>query len=157
MDNTGAVALDFGVGPSAGLRTGGGRNRYADEALLAYSDSGQKVVVRFDPAHLHEAVEVETLDGQHVATAACIQAAGFGDSEAARAHSQARKQFARATKKAAAAQVRADALAVDIPAAAESPKPQPAAIRLMKGRVGAGGPGTPKRAFRFKTSPYRGR
>ena len=38
VDNTGAVALDFGVG-QAGR---GGRNRYADEALLAYSDSGQE-------------------------------------------------------------------------------------------------------------------
>jgi hypothetical protein len=33
VDNTGAVALDFGVGQVGR----GGRNRYADEALLAYS------------------------------------------------------------------------------------------------------------------------
>lgn len=69
------VMLSVGTGPH-------GRNRYACDALLEHV--GRQVVVRFDPASLHEAVYVYLPDGRYLGQADCLHAAGFGDSGAGR-------------------------------------------------------------------------
>ena len=83
-------------------------NRYWTEALGAHA--GRKVVVRFDPETLAAPVPVYTLDGRFLATADRIEAAGFDDVAAAKSHARARGDYLRATRQAADAQVRLDAL-----------------------------------------------
>ena len=121
VDQTGCVALRAGSGPN-------GLNRYAAESLLAYAD--QRVVVRFDPAKLHESVEIETVEGKSICTAECLAAVGFGDTQKGRAHARARKQFITATKKAAAAA--GQAAEIELPEALETEDPKPGALRLLR-------------------------
>lgn len=98
VDRNGAIALD------AGGAHGLGKNRYYCDALAQYI--GDRVVARFDPERLHEAVHVYTLDARYIGRADCVMTAGFGDTEAGRRHAKARKQWIRANKAAAAAQNR---------------------------------------------------
>lgn len=98
------VKRDGTIVLEAGAVAGGGRNRYGARALLEHI--GQKVVVRFDPQDLHETVAVYTLDGRFIAEAPCEEAAGYGDTETARVHTRARKQFLKHTKLAAEAEHR---------------------------------------------------
>ncbi|MDF1691739.1 MAG: transposase domain-containing protein [Zhongshania sp.] len=105
VDKTGCFTLE------AGARTGqgrDGRNRYFAQELLEYGDRGIKIVVRFDPDHLHESVYVYTLDGRFITTADCLEAKGFGDSDGSRIYSRERKKFIKATKAAADAEMRMD-------------------------------------------------
>jgi transposase InsO family protein len=72
-------------------------NRYWCEALSPYA--GQKVVARFDADNLHRgAVSVYTLSDEYLGTADCIAAVGFADTQAAREHGRARRQWLRASK-----------------------------------------------------------
>ena len=72
------------------------KNRYWSECLAQHA--GCKVVVRFDPQDLHGAVHVYRLSGEYIGQAECTQAAGFGDTEAAREHAMKRNQYNRKTK-----------------------------------------------------------
>ena len=72
------------------------KNRYWSECLAPHA--GRKVVVRFDPLDLHSNVHVYHLSGEYIGAAECIQAAGFGDTEAAREHARKRNQYNRKTK-----------------------------------------------------------
>lgn len=78
------------------------RNRYYHEDLAAYQ--GQKVVARFDPQRLHDAVIVTTLNGLHICEAACQEKVAFGNTQEAREHTRKRTQFVKANKAAALAQ-----------------------------------------------------
>jgi hypothetical protein len=98
------VGRDGTITLDAGSATGIGRNRYGCDAL--HEHMGTKVVARFDPQQLHEAVHLYTLDNRYIGQADCIQAAGFGDTEAGRRHNRARREWMRATKAAAAQQQR---------------------------------------------------
>lgn len=84
------------------------RNRYWAAQLTDHA--GETLVVRFDPQTLHERVYVYTHDGRFLCEAACIAAAGFNDSEAARDHSRARNQFKRAARAVLDAERRMDAI-----------------------------------------------
>jgi transposase InsO family protein len=94
----------------AGKAIGMGKNRYHAHDLFEHV--GQKIVVRFDPQALHQAVYVYTLDSRFICNAQCIDATGFGDTEAARAHNKYRTRFIKATKIAAKAEVQMDAMQV---------------------------------------------
>lgn len=94
----------------AGKATGTGKNRYHAHDLFEHI--GQKVVVRFDPQALHETVYVYTLDSRFICDAQCIDATGFGDTEAARSHNKYRTRFIKATKIAAKAELQMDAMQV---------------------------------------------
>lgn len=52
-----------------------GGNRFWSDALVALRH--ERVMVRFDPMDLHSEVHVYTLDGRFVATAPCLEEAGF--------------------------------------------------------------------------------
>lgn len=101
------VAPDGSITLDAGSATGVGKNRYACEAL--YTHIGAKVIARFDPAALHEAVHVYTLDNRYLGQADCVLAAGFGDSEAGRRHNRARKQWIKAQRAMAESEIRMSA------------------------------------------------
>lgn len=114
--------------PSGELKLFG--NRYWTEALTAHA--GRKMVVRFDPGDLSAPVHIYTLDGRYVATADRLEAAGFDDVAAAKSHARARGDYMRATKQAAAAQVRMDALEPVARVAAPEPEApaKPGVVRL---------------------------
>lgn len=77
------------------------KNRYYHPDLAQYA--GQKVVARFDPQRLHEAVIVTTLNGLHICEAECLDKVAFGDTQEAREHKRKRTQFVKANKAAALA------------------------------------------------------
>jgi len=76
VQSGGSVTLD------AGALVGQGRNRYYHDALTEFV--GNSVVVRFDPQDLHGEVHIYRPDGDYIATAVCIESAGFGDADAGR-------------------------------------------------------------------------
>lgn len=94
-------------------------NRYWCEALAHHC--GQKLMLRFDPDHLHTQVQVYTLANVFVGTADCIAAVGFADTQAAREHSRAKKQHRRGTRMQLDAERRMDIAQV----AAQLPGPTP--------------------------------
>lgn len=96
------VAKDGSITLSAGRAFGVGANRYHSEHL--YEWAGSRVVCRFDPQDLHQPIHVYSPNGRYIAQADVIQAAGFGDTEAARAHARARNRKIRETKRAAEAE-----------------------------------------------------
>ncbi len=57
-------------------------NIYFSEALWRHE--GEKVIVRFDPEDLHAPIHVYRLDGVYVCEAACVEAIGFHNAEAAK-------------------------------------------------------------------------
>jgi len=71
-------------------------NRYWSRELNEHA--GHKVVVRFDPDRLHGSIKVYTLDDRFICDAACIQATGFDDAEAARSHQRDRKAHQKAVQ-----------------------------------------------------------
>ncbi|WP_406564444.1 Mu transposase C-terminal domain-containing protein [Methylophaga thiooxydans] len=104
------VQKDGSFNLDAGSATGQGKNRYHAPALLDFA--GQKITVRFDPQALHEIVYAYTLDNRYIGEAQCIEATGFGDTEAARSFNKHRTRFIKATKLAAKAEVAMDAMEV---------------------------------------------
>lgn len=94
-------------------------NRYWSEAIAPYA--GQKLMLRFDPEQLHQAVQAYTLANVYIGQAECIAAVGFADTGAAREHARAKKQYRTATRKQLDAERRMDAAKV----AAQLPSPMP--------------------------------
>lgn len=86
---------EFKLG-SGGKRLGRENRYFANE--LRGSEC-KKVVVRFDPAKLHENVFVYSLNGIFLCEAQCIQDAGFGDTESAREVAKLRKRIRNDTKR----------------------------------------------------------
>lgn len=112
VQRDGTVALNVGGGPQ-------GKNRYGCDALIEHT--GRKVVVRFDPDHLHESVHLYQPDGRYIGEAECIHAAGFGDTTAGREWRRLRKQRLQSSKQAAEAEVRMTA----VESAEYLPQPEP--------------------------------
>ena len=85
-------------------------NRYWTEALSEHA--GRKVVLRVDPFHLQTVAHVYALDGTFIATADCVAAVGFADTQAAREHARGRTQYKRAARDMLAAERLMDAASV---------------------------------------------
>jgi hypothetical protein len=66
-------------------------NRYWEHFLAQVA--GAKLVVRFDPQHLHRGIHVYGADGKYLGLARCQQAVGFNDTEKAREHARLRNSF----------------------------------------------------------------
>lgn len=71
-------------------------NRYWAEFLINHI--GSKLVLRVDPQALQQPAHIYRLDGAYLGAAACVDASGFFDVDAARAHATARNDFLRAAK-----------------------------------------------------------
>ena len=97
-------------------------NRYWAEFLTA--ERGQRLVARLDPAAMHSGIEVERLDGRYLGRAACVEAAGFADQDAAREHARARREYVRAIK--AQAKAEQKLTAADVAALIPAPELPPA-------------------------------
>jgi len=72
------------------------RNRYHCPQLAQHK--GAKVVLRFDPAALHESVHVYSLTGLYIGQAECIQQTGFADMDTAKEHNRQRSRYKKAVK-----------------------------------------------------------
>lgn len=95
------VALTIGNGPN-------GKNRYGADFLTDHA--GERVVVRFDPDNLHNAVHLYRNDGRYLGEAECLHAAGFGDTSAGREWNRENKRRSKASKLAAKAEKRMSVL-----------------------------------------------
>lgn len=100
-------------------------NRYWTEALSAHA--GKKLMLRFDPDHLHESVQVYTLANVYLGEAQCVAAVGFADTQAAREHARAKKQYRRGAKLQRDAEVRMDIAEVAAQLPGETPTELPPA------------------------------
>jgi len=118
-------------------------NRYWSEALAAHRND--RLIIRFDPDDLRQAVHVYALDGRYLCAADLHEQAGFLDTDAARRHERARRDYVKARKKLAAAEVAIDSATLaarqivvdDTPA---TPASDPAVVRPA---FGARMPGAP--------------
>ncbi|WP_075321677.1 transposase domain-containing protein [Histophilus somni] len=116
----------------AGGKVHGSKNEYTSLELIG--SRYKKVVVKFDPQDLHNKVWVYSLDGIFLAEALCTKALAFGDKAAGREHDKARKQFVKAQKAAAKAQLKMDAqtAARYLPEFEEETLPSPSIIQLVQ-------------------------
>lgn len=116
----------------AGGKVNNRKNRYLSTELIA--SSHRKVVVKFDPQDLHNRVWVYSLEGVFLAEAECLEAVAFGDKAAGREHDKARKQFVKANKAAAKAQLTMNAqeAARFQPQFEEEEPPEPKIIELLQ-------------------------
>ena len=107
------------------------RNRYQATDLIGTAH--RKVVVKFDPADLHNKVWVYSLEGVFLAEAECTAKVAFGDKAAGREHDKARKQFVKANKLAAKAQLTMNAqeAARFQPQFEEEDAPEPKIIEML--------------------------
>lgn len=107
-------------------------NRFWADFLALHT--GQKLVVRFDPEQLLDGVHVYALDGRYLGHAACIEAAGFNDVAAARAHGRARRQWLKAQKAMLEAQrkLRPEEVAALVPTIEPPPPPVADVVRLAR-------------------------
>ncbi|MCX5497292.1 Mu transposase C-terminal domain-containing protein [Kaistia dalseonensis] len=113
-------------------------NRYWHERLIDHV--GHKVVLRFDPDALHDAVHVYRLDGAYLVAAPVIEAVGFADTGAARDHARARKSWIKAQKELLKAERRLsiDELAAMLPTVDEVERaPSPKVIKPTFGNLAA--------------------
>ena len=103
-------------------------NRYWTEELVNHAQ--QKLVVRFDPQDLHGDVHVYRLDGSYVCSAPVVEAVGFADTDAARAHSQARAKWMRSQKDMLEAErvIGIDQVAAMLPPVDDAPAPEPTTV-----------------------------
>ena len=126
------VKQDGTLNLEAGSAIGVGKNRYSSPALHEYG--GHKIVVRFDPQKLHDTVHCYTLDGRYIDAAHCIEATGFGNTEAARCFNKHRKQFMRATKQASKATTRMTTLEVAqrLPETEQPEPPEASVVRPLR-------------------------
>lgn len=124
----GTFSLDAGAKIGHGRA---GRNRYYAAQLLEFE--GQKLAVRFDPQSLHERVYAYTLDGRRICVAECVEAAGFFDTDTGRAYTRTRNQFLKATRRAAAAEVRMSAIEIAglLPSNEPAPKPDTKLVKMF--------------------------
>lgn len=97
-------------------------NRYWSDAIAPFA--GQKVMLRFDPEHLHQAVHAYTLANVYIGQLDCIAAVGFADTGAAREHARAKKQYRQAARKQLDAERRMEAASV----ANQLPAPMPESL-----------------------------
>lgn len=107
-------------------------NRYYHPDLAQYA--GQKVVAKFDPQRLHEAVIVTTLHGQTICEAECLEKVAFGDTQQAREHKRKRTQHTKAVKAAALAQQGMSALeaAALLPSISDEPAPETKVVEMVR-------------------------
>lgn len=107
-------------------------NRYYHEALAEYQ--GQKVVARFDPQRLHDAVIVTTLNGLHICEAGCLEKVAFGDTQQAREHKRKRTQFVKSNKAAALAQKDMSAMeaAALLPSISDEEAPEAKVVEMVR-------------------------
>ena len=77
-------------------------NRYWAEFL--HQHMGRKVTLRFDPEALHQPVHVYRPDGAYLGKAECLEAVGFFNTEAGRAHARVLNDFLKKSKAAAIAE-----------------------------------------------------
>ena len=115
-----------------GGKVNGGFNEYTAFDLIA--SQHRKVVVKFDPADLHNKVWVYSLEGVFLAKAECTSAKAFGDKAAGREHDKARKQFVKAVKAQAKAQISMNAqeAARYQPQFEEEDAPEPKIIEMLQ-------------------------
>jgi len=108
-------------------------NRYWAECL--HDHIGKPLTIRFDPDNLHDGVHVYRLDGAYIGFAECIEAAGFGDSAAAREQASRFKRFRKATKEAAAIeqQMTLNQYIELLPEIDDAPAPETKVIRMVSG------------------------
>ena len=113
-------------------------NRYWHEKLAGMI--GRKVVLRFDPDHLHRPIHVYRLDGSFICTADCIEDVGFADKNAAETQGAAVKRWKRATKDLAAAEnlLGMDKVAALLPTPEAAPPPEAKVVRPFFGFGGGG-------------------
>lgn len=71
-------------------------NRYWCDALTAHI--GRKLIVRFDPAHLHRPLSIFSLDNRFLGEAACIDDTGFLNHDEARTQARAVRDWVRANR-----------------------------------------------------------
>jgi hypothetical protein len=104
-------------------------NRF--HAPFLHEHRAEKVVVRFDPQRLQADLHVYGLDGAYLGAAPCVEAVGFNDIEAARAHAQARKAWMRGVKMQAEAEKRLSIgdVAAMLPA---GQRPDPVEARVVR-------------------------
>lgn len=104
-------------------------NRYWHESLTGMI--GKKVVLRFDPDHLHQPVHVYRLDGSFVCTAECVAASEFDNRDHARQHAAQLKRFRRTTREMEKAQHLADIRKVAAlqPHLVDAPAPEQRVVR----------------------------
>ena len=104
-------------------------NRYWHERLHAYM--GQQVTARFDPEALGEPLHVFGADGRYIGEAPCVEAVGFADVGAAKAHARKIKAYLRATR--TADELR-DRLTLDelVRAQPKEEAPEPPEARLVR-------------------------
>ena len=110
-------------------------NRYWCEALSAYA--GSKIMLRFDPECLHTSVQAYSLANVYIGEADCVAAVGFADTNAAREHARAKKQYRRAAKQQLDAERRMEIaeLAAQLPSPAPENLPPANVIAPMFGRA----------------------
>ncbi|WP_455466205.1 transposase domain-containing protein [Bartonella sp. B39] len=118
-------------------------NRYWARALNEHA--GERVIVRFDPDHLHQDLRVYDLNNRLLCMASCLSDVGFYDQQAARLNGRLRKEYVKAVKaeKQLAAQLAPDQLA-DVYRRIEQggeefkskPPVKPKVSRLMPNNVG---------------------
>ncbi|MQP67501.1 DDE-type integrase/transposase/recombinase [Niveispirillum sp. SYP-B3756] len=109
-------------------------NRYWAEFLTQHR--GTKLVARFDPQDLHGEVHLYSLSGSYLGAAPCVEAAGFADIAAARAHAAKRNAWLKAVKQTAKAELAMsiEEVAALLPEAPEAPPPPaPGIIRPVFG------------------------
>lgn len=108
-------------------------NRYWSECL--HDHIGKPLTIRFDPDNLHDGIHAYRLDGAYIGYAECIEAAGFGDSAAARDQASRFKRFRKATKEAAALeqQMSLSQLVGLLPDIDDTPVPETKIVRMVHG------------------------
>ncbi|MGF7453238.1 transposase domain-containing protein [Pasteurella bettyae] len=126
LHKNGTFTLDVGG------KVHGSKNEYTAADLIGTHH--KKVVVKFDPKALHDNVWVYSLEGIFLAEAQCTKAVAFGDKETGREHDKARKQFVKAVKAQAKAQLTMNAqeAARYQPEFEEEERPEPKIIELLQ-------------------------
>lgn len=87
-------------------KIGSNKNRY--QAVELIGSQHKRIVVRFDPANLHDKVWVYSLTGEYLAEASISEKAGFGDSQAGREHNKAMRNWVKHQTKAIKERMKAE-------------------------------------------------
>jgi len=121
-------------------------NRYWSEWM--YRIAGEKIAARFDPDALHDGLHIYALDGSYLGHAACLEAGGFLNVEAAREVARKRSQYTKAMQ--AEARSEREFTAAEIAARLQSARPDIAPDRPVAEvvRMAAAHPRAPRPAER---------
>ena len=95
---------------SAG-KIGANKNRY--EALELIGSMHKRVVVRYDPANLHDEVWVYALTGEYLTAAQISEKAGFGDQMAGREYNKAMRNWVKHETKAIKERTKAEKMELE--------------------------------------------